>query len=475
MLKNKLSNNIAYNVLNQFVSILVPFILAPYVARTLSPELIGDYTYALANSSYFVLIEALGFSLYGILTVSAKRDDKEEISEIFFEIMIAKILLMSICVFVYYLLFVAFSLKNKILCCIMILNIISTGIDTTWFLNALEEFKITTIRNIFVKLANISLVFLFVKSSSDFLAYALIMQLSNVVSYLVVIPSIKKRIVPTKISIREIINHTIKSMVYFVPGIVNTIFTSTDKTILGYYANNYEVGVYEQASKICTLCGSVISSVSYVILPRASYLNHNSQKVARDFINETIKYASFITVGVSFGIICISNEFISIYYGFGYEKSAILIKILACNVLLSVLINYLGQQCLISNSKQNQYNVSITIGAVLNILLNIIFVKQNQSIGVSIASVFSSLIVCLMILQYSKEIIKLKDLICMNRNYFISAIIMLIITSFIKIDNLLISLLLKTLLGGSIYLVVLFIIKDSVVVNLFNKIVPEFK
>ena len=59
MQEHKISINIFYNIFNQIVSFIVPLILSPYVARVLSAELVGDYSYALANSSYFVLIEAL--------------------------------------------------------------------------------------------------------------------------------------------------------------------------------------------------------------------------------------------------------------------------------------------------------------------------------------------------------------------------------------------------------------------------------
>ena len=49
MQEKKISINIFYNILNQIVSFIVPLILSPYVARVLSAELVGDYSYALAN------------------------------------------------------------------------------------------------------------------------------------------------------------------------------------------------------------------------------------------------------------------------------------------------------------------------------------------------------------------------------------------------------------------------------------------
>lgn len=474
MQEKKISINIFYNILNLIVSFIVPLILSPYVARVLSAELIGDYSYALANSSYFVLIEALGFSLYGMLKVSANRADKKYISTLFKEIMIAKFFLMVTCIIVYTISFVWTSSGNKILCAIMIMNIISTGIDSTWFLMGMEDFKTTALRNIAVRLVNIVLIIILVKSEKDFLIYAIIMQLSNVISYIVVFPTVKKYIISSKVSFKNILKHTIKSLIYFVPGIVNTIFTSADKTVLGAFANSYEVGVYEQASKICSLCGSVINSISNVVMPRVTYLNHNaSNEKSKKFMFKTLHYASVVAIVVTVGIICISDEFVPLFFGLGYEKSAVLLKILAFNVLMSILANYIGQQCLISNDKQNQYNIAISVGAILNVILNLFMVERLQSVGVSVASVVSSGALFLVVLIFSREIISLKNIIQMDWKAIISAIIMFVTIYWLSFDNLFITLVVKVVVGAAVYITILAILREEIIQEVFSNIIRQ--
>ncbi|OKZ76694.1 MAG: hypothetical protein BHV87_02525 [Clostridiales bacterium 36_14] len=474
MQEKKISINIFYNILNQIVSFIVPLILSPYVARVLSAELIGEYSYALANSSYFVLIEALGFSLYGMLKVSANRADKNYISTLFKEIMIAKFFLMVICIIVYTISFVWTSSDNKILCAIMIMNIISTGIDSTWFLMGMEDFKTTALRNIAVRLVNVFLIIILVKSEKDFLIYAIIMQLSNVISYIVVFPTVKKYIISSKVSFKNILKHTIKSLIYFVPGIVNTIFTSADKTVLGAFANSYEVGVYEQASKICSLCGSVINSISNVVMPRVTYLNHNaSNEKSKRFMFKTLHYASIVAIAVTVGIICISDEFVPLFFGLGYEKSAVLLKILAFNVLMSILANYIGQQCLISNDKQNQYNIAISVGAILNVILNLFMVERFQSVGVSVASVVSSGVLFWVVLVFSREIISLKNIIQMDWKAIISAIIMFVTIYWLNFDDLFITLVVKIAVGAAVYIAILAILREEIIQEVFGKIIRQ--
>ena len=50
MKEKKISYNIIYSVLMQTASVIAPLIISPYIARVLSAELIGNYSYTLANS-----------------------------------------------------------------------------------------------------------------------------------------------------------------------------------------------------------------------------------------------------------------------------------------------------------------------------------------------------------------------------------------------------------------------------------------
>ena len=373
---------------------------------------------------------------------------------------------MAVCMAAYALLFIILNNKSKLLYVIMILNIFSTGIDSTWFLMGLEDFKTTTIRNIAVRLINVVLILNFVKSQNDLLVYAFIMQFSNALSFIVVLPTVKKYIIPVKPSYNRIIHHIRKSLIYFIPGIINTIFTSADKTVLGAFANSYEVGVYEQATKITNLCGSVINSVSNVLLPRVTYLNHNASNESRKFLLKSLGYASLVSVAVTAGIACISDEFVPVFFGPSYDKSSVLLKILSVNVLMSVLANYIGQQCLVSNNKQREYNFAIGTGAVINLLMNVLLVNTFQSVGVSLASAFSAIIIFIMVLYFSKQTIGLRDVIRMTWKSVIAALIMIVIVSMVKTDSFISTIILKVTLGFFLYLMTLLVLQEKMILDI---------
>lgn len=473
MNQKKISTNIVFSIIVQITNFIAPLITAPYVARVLSAELIGQYSYTLANSSYFVLFENLGFTLYGTIKVASIRDKKEELKNVFWEISILRVALMFISMIIYSLLFILINNNLKTLYIIMLINIIANGLDITWFLNGLEEYKFIAIRSVFVKVVNVIAILLFVNSQNDLLLYAFIMQFSVLLGYLAVYPSVIKYIKKPIFSTLKLKRHIVPSLVYFVPGLISTIFSSTDKSILGIYSNQYEVGVYEQANKVCQLCMGMISAVSNVILPRVTYLFYNSgdKKEADNLMKMSIRGALFACIPISFGIVAVSKYFVPFFFGEGYEKSIILLNILSFNVLFVSLSNFVGQQCLIARGQQRKYNFSISIAAILNVVINISVVHIWDSIGISVASVLASMIGFLMILIFSKNCISIGDILSEAKNYILSGIIMFFAICWINISgNVVISFTVQMILAVFVYFICLLILRDGMIYLLIKKV-----
>lgn len=466
MKEKKISYNIIYSVLMQTASVIAPLIVSPYIARVLSAELIGNYSYTLANSSYFVLIECLGLSLYGTIKTAMIRDDKRELSKFFWEIFWLKFILMIICSGAYMIWISTYEAGTlKKLYYAMLLNVISGGVDVSWFLNGIEEFKVNAIRTMLVRLINIIMILALIKSEKDLVLYAIIMQLSTLIGYVVVYPAVLKRIQWIKFSELNLKRHLKPSMVYFVPGLINTIFASTDKTILGAVGKNaYEIGVYEQANKICQISMSMLNAVSNAILPRVAYLYSNSDnRKTKDFLMVSISGAALIAFPMTFGVSAIANDFVPAFFGRGYDKSAELLKILCLNVLFVVLSNFIAQQCLIARAKQKEYNIAISTSAILNVALNLILVRNMKSVGVALASVIASLAILLMVVNYSKDLINLKEILNISWRYFVASVVMYISIFKINLHDHWMTIIGQVIVGIIIYFVVLIILKDTTI------------
>lgn len=475
-MNKSLKKNITYNIVSQTVALLVPLIVTPYIARVFNAELLGAYGYAYANSSYFVLLECLGFPLYGQIRISVDRDDINQRSAVFWEITLLKIVFMILCLALYFFI-VILNTDGMVfrLSVIMTLNIVSNGIDTTWILNGLEDFKAVAIRNVLIRGINILLIFLLVKKENDIYTYAVIMQIATLVAFIMLIPrtlTYVKRVPTKSIKIKK---HIKPAGVYFIPSLVTTIFSSTDKTMLGFFSNKYEVGVYEQANKLVLICMGAVSAGSNVIMPRAAYLYskvRTKNEEANRLVYISFKFVLMITLPVVFGIIAIADEFIPFFYGSGYDKSITLLIILCFNIVFISITNLIGQQCLIAREKQKKYNIAIIISALINVILNGLLVCLFQSTGVSIASVAANLVSIMLILYMSKGEIDISELFTEFWKYLLSSVVMCVIVIFLKkvwkFD--LIKIIIQIGIGTVIYFVTLLCLKETFMNSFMRKI-----
>mgnify|MGYP004557263279 CR=1 FL=1 len=84
--------NYIYSTFYQILSIILPLATTPYISRVLSVDGIGVYSFTGSIVSYFVLFSSFSFQTYGQREVAYKKNDKEYISKLFFEIQIKKLL-----------------------------------------------------------------------------------------------------------------------------------------------------------------------------------------------------------------------------------------------------------------------------------------------------------------------------------------------------------------------------------------------
>lgn len=162
-----IKKNYLYNLLYQILILILPIITTPYISRTLGSENIGIYSFTISIVTYFMLFGSLGVSLYGQREIAYIRKNKIKLQRTFFEIVVFRFITMAITIFIYYIIFVKNNVYKQYYR-ILIIYLLATSFDISWFFQGLEEFKKTVTRNIVVRTISIICVFIFVKSRRRF-------------------------------------------------------------------------------------------------------------------------------------------------------------------------------------------------------------------------------------------------------------------------------------------------------------------
>lgn len=462
---SNLKKNIAYNMLYQVLLIFLPLITAPYISRVLGVEGVGTYSYIYSIAYYFGLCGMLGVSNHGNRSIALAKRDKNLLSRTFWNIYFIQLMTTSIALalFIVYVLF--FSKVEKCISLISILFVISYVIDINWFFFGMEQFKMTVTRNTIIKLLTVICIFIFVKKVDDLWKYVLIMSTGMVLSQVYLWLNIKKYVYFVKPTLMEMKKNIQPMLILFIPVVAYSIYKVMDKIMLGCLSSIYEVGLYENADKIINIPIGIITAFGTVMMPRISSLlmSEDDNKISV-YLEQSFKYFSIISIGMTFGLMGISTVLAPVYFGNDFIESAPLIAGLSVTIIFMTWANIIRTQYLIPNQLDKVYVISTIVGAIVNLLFNLTFIPILASKGALIGTVlaeFSVFIVQAFMIRKDIPIFKYISLIIF---FLFDGMIMAVIIYFIglKYGNTIPVLIVQVLVGSIIYCllgIIFFVIK----------------
>ncbi len=473
MKQSSLKRNFIFNLLYQVFSIITPIITTPYISRVLSADGIGKYSYALSIVTYFGLFGTLGITTYGQLEIAKRRDNQIELHHIISEIVIARLITMSISMVLYGVV-IWFSKEHKLMHIILILYLLGQMNDISFVFQGLENFKILAIRNIIIKIISISIIFLCIQHHDDIYLYVFVIQGTTFIGNFCLWPQVWKYIKPINWKNLCIIKHWKNSIVYFIPTIATTVYTVLDKSMIGWITQSeFQNGYYEQAHKIEQLLLVIVTAIGTVTLPRMAYLFEIKDEDAIHHIMElTIKIIFFLSIPMTFGLSAIADILIPCFLGEGYDTCVSLIRVFSPLIIIVGLDNVIGKQCLISTGRQKQFNFGVIGGAILNFFMNIYLIPKFQSLGAAISSVCAELLILIIFIIISREYLHIDNIWHIILEYIMVSMIMAIIVWIIG-HSLGISpctLIIQVITGIIIYTMGLLIIQDKFLFAIILKI-----
>ncbi len=388
--------NFIFNSIFQLSSVLVPIVTLPYLTRTLRATGMGEYSYAYSVAYYFYLFIRLGLHNYGSRTIAYVRDDRTILSKTFWEIYIFQFI-MGIIMTLIYVGYCTIFAPNATLAYIFILVVLSGGIDLTWVLYGLEEFKIASIRDVAIKLLTTICIFVFVNSEGDVWKYTLIYSCGFLISQITSVLIVSRRIQFIIPKYRNVLLHIKPNCLLFLPTIAVSIYKTMDKIMLGSMTNVEELGYYHSSENIIMVPMALITALGTVMLPRMSNLlakDEASKKEAKAIFDKSIVFAMFISTSICIGIMTVAPEFVPLFFGKGFEKCIHLFKIILPSCIFLAFANVIRTQYLLPRKKDLVYLFSLITGAVVNVVLNLILIPNYASIGAAIGTLVAEMVVC---------------------------------------------------------------------------------
>ncbi|MCY9805998.1 polysaccharide biosynthesis C-terminal domain-containing protein [Lentilactobacillus senioris] len=428
----KLVKNYFYNVGYQVFILIVPLITTPYITRVLGSEGVGINAYTNSIIQYFILLGSIGIGLYGNRTIAYVRDDKQKMSQNFWEISILRFITIGIA-YAAFLIFLIFTKQYQQFYLYQSVQIIAAAFDISWLFMGIENFQRTVLRNFFIKTLSVIAIFVFVKNSHDVGAYILVLTISTLIGNVSLWGYLRKTVSKPNFSQLNLIGHIRPSVGLFVPQIATQIYLVLNKTMLGSIDGVQSAGFYENSDKMVKMVLAVVTATGTVMLPRMAhtFAAHDYEKL-HQYLYTSFDFVSFISVPMAFGLSAIAPKLATWFMGPEFAVTGNLIAVLSIVIVLIAWSNVLGTQYLLPTNQTRQYTASVTAGAIVNLLLNIWLILQYHVMGAVIATVLSEVAVTGLQLYFIRNQLKISKLFYGIWKYFVAGIIMYFAISYLN-------------------------------------------
>lgn len=474
-----LKHNFIMYFIRTFFNLGFGIIIFPLVARKLGAENLGKIQYVESIVAYFLLFINLGIDNYGKREVALHRDNREKLEEIVSELFIILIINTFIGISIYFI-FIFSYIKDIIIKNILFifsLNLLLNFLSLEWFFVGIENQTYITKRNLFLKIVSSILILILIKDKKDIYIYSGILVFSLVSMNLFNFYNIKNYISLAKINIRSLKEHFSALVYFFFSVLALSLAYNLDSIMIMKIKGSMELGLYSIASKLGKLPIIFITAVSGVTYPRiCNFLQNNKRDEYINLEKNIFNILLIFSIPASLGMFMLSSDIILLFGGKEYVKSIPILQVFSFLILIMSMAVYTGSLTLLANKKEKIVTIALVIGSILNVIFNLIMIPYIGALGAVLATLLIEVIGIIIKVFLAKEIFLELKLLGFNQiKILFSALIMIIILVFLNqyFGISFYNLGFKIIVAGLIYILMLILLKEKLILEVYNKIRRE--
>ena len=209
----------------------------------------------------------------------------------------------------------------------------------------------------------------------------------------------------------------------------------------------------------------------------ANAFSQGDMNKVNKMLYKSFDFVSAMAYPMMFGLAAISLTLAPKYYGSGYGPVGQAMFIESVVILMIGWSNVLGVQYLLPIHKQKEFTISVTLGAIVNVILNVPLIEMWGLNGAMIATSIAEFSVTLYQLFIVKRSLSLKDLFHGSWKYFISGLIMFIVVFWMNrnLKDSWLMLFLEIIVGIIIYAMFTLILRVPIIYEVRDLIIKRLR
>lgn len=399
-----LASNFGYLMLLQVAGYIFPLITIPYLARVIGVEGFGKIAFAAAVVLWFQTVSDWGFNYTATRDVARNRDDLDKVSEIFSNVLWARLFLMAVS---FALLFALITIipyfnENKAILLVTFLLIPGHIFFPDWFFQAMERMKYITIFNLISKSVFTALVFIFVNTKADYILQPLFTSLGFVITGIAAMYIILARWgvrlqtpkwKPIWLTIRG-------STDVFINNIMPNLYNSFSTVLLGFFGGNVANGLLDAGSKFVNIAQQFMMIIARVFFPFLSRKSEQHSLYARGSL--------LIAALGALILFLLAPIIISIFFTPEFEEAISVLRIMSLSLVFLTLSAVYGTNYMILQGHEKQLRNITFISSLIGFASAFPLIHFYGFLGAAINITLTRGILGLSIMRASKANMKNK-------------------------------------------------------------------
>lgn len=378
---------------------ILAFLLTIVIARSFGAGVFGQLAIAQLIGTYISILVIYGLNTIGIKELAKNTAALSMITSIH-KIRFLLFLVVNVSSILFY--FVApidADLRLLVVLYIFASSLLAVT-DMSWIFNGFSMMKFTSWVRVFQQVVYVGFAALFLSFTTlDMFALPVAMVLSSFATGAFSILLLKRSKLISGLDLTGIrtyftftsteIKLVKTSSKIFLSAILVQIYTSSAALIISHFHSSEVVGLFNANLRITTLLLTIPSIIITVLFPLLSGAVAEKRK---QLFNSSLKTMCIIVFPISIGGAITSYGLIHLLFGEEFVAASTSFKILIAGISVSF-INYVLGYMLISSDSEKMFLRMVSIAAVVNMTLNLIFIPRYGITAAAATTVLAELII----------------------------------------------------------------------------------
>lgn len=174
-------------------------------------------------------------------------------------------------------------------------------------------------------------------------------------------------------------------------AIFSRIYTFADVTLLAKLASEQAVGWYSAGNKLILALNIIPAALSASLYPALSSYSVSAPQRLEHLVSRALFFLLLISAPLGFGISVLASSIVTLFYGSDYLPTIPVLQLLGVSLIFSFL-SYPFGALLAAINRQKTGTLVMGIVALVNIVINIVFIPRYGAFGSALASMAAMIV-----------------------------------------------------------------------------------